>query len=227
MKLLLDQIWDETRSCWRFRWIALAAATAVAIVGWVIVFALPDRYEAAASVFVDTHTPLRPELQGLTVEQDVDADLNFVRQSLLAGPKLQRIAREAGALPSYPLEPQTQEGILAGLRARIEIDANSASGREEERKTAGTIYRIVFRDPNQARALNLVTALLRTFIDETHHRKREGAEKAEHQRGADEIGHAEDAHLGDAGLEEGEDGAAERQLRAIAGKAYGQRAAVA
>jgi polysaccharide chain length determinant protein (PEP-CTERM system associated) len=168
MNPLFDHIWDETRSCWRFRWIALAAATAVAIVGWMIVFALPDRYEAAASVFVDTHT-----------QQDVDADLNFVRQSLLAGPKLQRIAREAGALPSYPLEPRTQEGTLAGMRARIEIDAKSASGREEERKNAGTIYRIVFRDPNQTRALNLVTALLRTFVDETLRRKHDGAEKAE------------------------------------------------
>jgi protein tyrosine kinase modulator len=175
MNPLLDQIWDEVRSSWRFRWIALATATAVAIVGWVIVFALPNRYEAAASVFVDTRTPLRP----LTAEQNVDAELNFVRQSLLAGPKLQRIAREAGVLPPYSIDPQTQEGILAGLRGRIEIDVSSASGREEERNAAGTIYRIVFRDPNRDRALHLVTTLLDTFVKETLRGKREGSEKAQ------------------------------------------------
>ena len=38
------------------------------------------------------------------------------------------------------------------------------------------------------------------------------AEEAEHQRGAEEIRHAEDPHLGDARLEHGEQDAGDRQL---------------
>jgi hypothetical protein len=64
-----------------------------------IVFALPDRYAAFARVFVDTRTALKPVLQGLTVDQDVDAQINYVRQSLLAGPQLEKIAIASGVLP--------------------------------------------------------------------------------------------------------------------------------
>src|SRR5258706_359568 len=62
------QVQEELSSAWRFRWLALAVAAALALVGWLVVFALPDRYEAVASVFVDTRTSLKPVLQGLTVE---------------------------------------------------------------------------------------------------------------------------------------------------------------
>ena len=73
MNPIVNQVMDEVRSTWRFRWWALAIATLLALGGWVLVFSLPDRYEASASVFVDTRTSLKPVLQGLTVEQDVDS----------------------------------------------------------------------------------------------------------------------------------------------------------
>ena len=79
VRSLLDQLRDEVHGGWRFRWLALAAAVILAPLGWVVVFALPDRYEATASVFVDKRTALGPMLQGLIVEQDVEAQLNFVR----------------------------------------------------------------------------------------------------------------------------------------------------
>ena len=98
MSPILNQVWDEVTSAWRYRWLALALAVLIALLGWLAIFSLPDRYEAMASVFVDTRTSLKPVLQGLTMEQDVDAQLNFVRQSLLAGPALLRIARDGGVL---------------------------------------------------------------------------------------------------------------------------------
>jgi uncharacterized protein involved in exopolysaccharide biosynthesis len=79
----LDHVFDEVRGAWRFRWIALVTAFTLALIGWAVVFALPDRYETDARVFVDTRTALRPALQGLTIDQNVDAQINFVRQSLL------------------------------------------------------------------------------------------------------------------------------------------------
>jgi polysaccharide chain length determinant protein (PEP-CTERM system associated) len=176
---LVGQVWDEVRSCWRFRWLALATAAVVAAVAWLIVFSLPDQYEAVASVFVDTRTPLKPALQGLTVEQDVDSQLNYVRQSLLAGPQLQRVAREAGLLPPSGGDPRLQEGVVAALSKQIDISVHSASGREDERNTAGTIYRIDYQGRNRARALRLVGILLDTFVNETLGGKREGSQNAQ------------------------------------------------
>ena len=68
----------------------------LALVGWVVVFALPDRYAAEARVFVDTRTALKPALQGLTTDQNVDAQINFVHQSLLEGPQLEKSQRRSG-----------------------------------------------------------------------------------------------------------------------------------
>ncbi len=179
MNQVVEQVWDEVRSSWRFRWLGVAAAAVIAGAGWLIVFALIDRYEAVASVFVDTRTPLKPALQGLTVEQDVDSEINFVRQSLLAGPQLQNVAREVGILPSNAIDPRRQEALLADMTRRIRIEMLSASGREEERNTAGSIYRIVYQDRNRARALRVVGILLDAFVNQTLGGKREGSENAQ------------------------------------------------
>ena len=153
MNQLVNQVFDEVRASWRFRWYGLALATAIAVCGWLVVFALPDWYEANASVFVDTRTSLKPALQGLTVEEDVDSQVNFVRQSLLAGPQLQRIAHQAGVLPPYQIDPRLQEQLLGGMGSRIDIAVESADGRDEDLRTAGSIYRIVYLDRNRSRAV--------------------------------------------------------------------------
>jgi len=175
---LIIQVQEELSSAWRFRWLALAVAAALALVGWLVVFALPDRDEAVASVFVDTRTSLKPVLQGLTVEQDVDAQLNLVRQSLLAGPQLQKIGRESGVLPTG-LDPRRQEQALTDLSRRIAINVRSANGREEERNTAGSIYSIVYQDEDRARSLRVVGILLDKLVKETLGGKREGSENAQ------------------------------------------------
>src|SRR5208283_5406187 len=84
----LEKAFDEVRSAWRFRWFGVAAAFAVALIGWTVVFALPDGYQTVASVFVDTRTALKPALKNLTVHQNVDSQINYVRESLLARPQL-------------------------------------------------------------------------------------------------------------------------------------------
>jgi len=176
---LVNQVLDEVRSSWRFRWLALGVAALIAVAGWLVVFSLPDRYEATASVFVDTRTPLKPALQGLTVEQDVDSQLNFVRQSLLAGPQLQRVARDSGVLPPYTIDPRVKEQLLDGMSNRIDISVHSANGREEDMRTAGSVYRIVYQDRKRERALRVVGILLDTFVTQTLGGKREGSENAQ------------------------------------------------
>ncbi len=180
MNELFERIWDEAYSAWRFRWIALAVAAVVAVGGWVVVLALPDRYEAAASVFVDTRTALRPALQGLTVEQDVNVQLNFVRQSLLSGEPLERIARSAGLLPASEADPRRIAGILDGFVKRVALDTRSASptGTEADR-AAGSIYSFRYQDGDRERSLKVVQTLVATFVEETLGGKRAGADNAQ------------------------------------------------
>jgi polysaccharide chain length determinant protein (PEP-CTERM system associated) len=175
----LDHVFDEVRGAWRFRWLALLTAFIVALIGWAVVFALPDRYEADARVFVGTRTALRPALQGLTIDQNVDAQINFVRQSLLEGPQLERIAKEVGVLPSTVTDERARDKILDKLSDRIVLGVFSAGSQGDERSTAGTIYSFHYTDGDRARGLRVVESLLNTFVEETLGGKREGSQHAQ------------------------------------------------
>jgi hypothetical protein len=154
MKESVEHIFDEVRSAWRFRWIALAVSAVAALAGWVMVFALPDRFEAKAAIFVDTRTALKPVLQGLTMEQDVNTQLNYVRQSLFAGNQLERIARDSGVLPIEVRDPRKMADLLSDFSKRFVLDVKSASGRqgESDRDSAGSVYSFSYQDPDRAKA---------------------------------------------------------------------------
>jgi polysaccharide chain length determinant protein (PEP-CTERM system associated) len=174
-----DHVFDEVRGAWRFRWIALITAFIVALIGWAVVFALPDRYEADARVFVDTRTALKPALQGLTIDQNVDGQINYVRQSLLEGPQLAQIAKDAGVLSPTETDERTRAKILISLSDRIVLGVFSAGSQGDERSTAGTIYTFHYTDGERARSLRVVEALLNTFVEETLGGKREGSQHAQ------------------------------------------------
>jgi polysaccharide chain length determinant protein (PEP-CTERM system associated) len=179
MKQELDRVLEEVRSAWRFRWPALAAAAAVCVIGWLVIFTLPDRYEADARVFVDTRTALKPALQGLTTDQNVDAQINYVRQSLLEGPQLLQIAKETGVLPDTVTDERRRAKILELLSDRIALTVITAGSQGDERSTAGTIYSFHYTDVNRDRALHVVETLLTTFVEQTLGGKRQGSEHAQ------------------------------------------------
>jgi len=175
----LDHVLDEVRGAWRFRWIALLSAFVVAFIGWTVVFALPDRYEADARVFVDTRTALKPALQGLTTDQNVDAQINYVRQSLLEGPQLELIAKETGVLPDTVTDERARAKTLDRFSDRISLTVLNAGTQGDERSTAGTIYSFHYMDATRARSLRVVESLLNTFVEQTLGGKREGSQQAQ------------------------------------------------
>jgi polysaccharide chain length determinant protein (PEP-CTERM system associated) len=179
MKQELERAVDEVRGAWRFRWIGLTVAFVIAFIGWGMVFALKDRYEAEARVFVDTRTALKPALQGLTTDQNVDAQINYVRQSLLEGPQLERIAKETGVLDSSVTDERARRSTLDRLSDRIALTVFSAGNQGDERSTAGSMYNFHYTDASRDRALRVVKTLVNTFVDETLGGKREGSEQAQ------------------------------------------------
>ena len=175
---------DDLRGAWRFRWAALGAAAVLAIIGWVAVLALPDQFAAEARIFVDTGTALQPALQGLTLGQDVNAQLNFVRQSLLAGEQLERIARDSGVLKPDVTSARKKARILTDLSEHIEITVRSAGDRgpndqQPDKDNAGSIYGIYYKDSQRTRALLLVRTLLDALVKQTLGGKREGSQGAQ------------------------------------------------
>jgi polysaccharide chain length determinant protein (PEP-CTERM system associated) len=174
-----DKLVDEIRSTWSHRWLALAIATLLALAGWVFIFTLPDRYEAQASVLVDARTALKPALENLALQQDVGVQLNYVRESLLTSPRLLELARHVGILSASDSDSVRAERALGVLRKHITLKMQSADDRPEMGSSGGTTYSILYQDTNRPRALEVVTTLLQTLVDETLGGKKLGSESAQ------------------------------------------------
>jgi polysaccharide chain length determinant protein (PEP-CTERM system associated) len=175
MSPLFTQIYDEIHGAWRFRWYALAAAWAVCVAGWLVVFTMQDMYEASARVFVDTRTALRPLLQGLAVDSDVDSQLKLVREGMLGRPQLERVARETD-LDLQAETPQARAEMIDTLRSRIVITGGPNASNPQ---VSGGLFVISYQDPSRDKSVEVVDKLLNTFVEDTLGGKRQGSETAQ------------------------------------------------
>jgi polysaccharide chain length determinant protein (PEP-CTERM system associated) len=175
MQELLEQIIEQVKGSWRFRRVAAIAAWVFAIIGWAVVFSMPDVYQASSRVFVDTKTALKPALQGLTLDDDVNAQLNLVRQSLLSAPQLEPVAQEVGLLDPRTATPQERARILKDLSGGIELTVTRA-GQDGDRESAGSIYALQYHDTSRERSLKVVEILQNRLIENTLGGKRTGSQ---------------------------------------------------
>jgi len=174
MQQTLELIHDHLHGIWRFRWVAMIAAWIACLAGWMVVMAMPDMYEAQARVFVDTRTALTPVLKDISISQDVNAQLNYVQQSLLGRPQLEKVAREAG-LDGQAVTPEARASLINALRDQVTLTA-TGPGRGEP---GGTVYTMQYQDTDRARSLKVVQTLLDTFVEDTLGGKATGSATAQ------------------------------------------------
>lgn len=170
----VEQVIDEIRGAWRYRWVAMGIAWAVCVLGWLVVLSLPDQYRATARVYVDTQTALAPLLRGLAVDQNVDTQLNYVRQSLLSRPALDKVARETD-LDLQVTTPQGREALIQSLGQRINVEMD----RSRDRPSTDAVYTISYTDRVRSKSVEVVSTLLNTFVEDTVGGKRAGQEEAQ------------------------------------------------
>jgi polysaccharide chain length determinant protein (PEP-CTERM system associated) len=161
---VLEKVLSELRGAWRFRRYALGVAWGVCAIGWLSVYLIPDRFEARARVNVDTRTPLREQLQGIAVEQNVEMQLNLVRQQLLGRASLDKVASKTG-LDARVITPQQRDQLITDLGTRIEIALEPATVRDP--RIPNTLFRITYSDTNRDTAMRVVDVLLNSFVEDT------------------------------------------------------------
>jgi polysaccharide chain length determinant protein (PEP-CTERM system associated) len=152
MQDLFERLLGELRNAWRFRWQALAAVWGVALAGWLVVYALPNQYQASARVHVDTASFLGPLLRGLAVQPNLNQEVQLLTKTLLSTPNLEEIARKSN-LDLGGLTPDEKASLLNGLRNSIEI------------KNAGTdLYVISYVNPKPVMAKEVVQQVLNVMM---------------------------------------------------------------
>jgi polysaccharide chain length determinant protein (PEP-CTERM system associated) len=88
---LYEQIRIAIHQVWRRRWLALAVAWGLCLVGWLAVALIPNTYESKARVFVQMQSIL-PNQVGITA-QEREGDLNRVKQTLTSSDNLAKVVR--------------------------------------------------------------------------------------------------------------------------------------
>ena len=128
MQDVIDALLVHARGVWRQRWYMLLIVWMVSIAGWLVVYKLPDQYRAAARVYVDTQSILRPLLSGLTVDNSNQGaqQVALMTRTLLSRPNLEKVARMTD-LDLKGQTPEQMETVLTGLSKEITLEG---TGRE-------------------------------------------------------------------------------------------------
>jgi polysaccharide chain length determinant protein (PEP-CTERM system associated) len=178
MRNTLEFLLEQIRGAWRFRRVAMLAAWGICVIGWLVVLALPDTYSAWARVYVDTRTRLGQITQGIAVESNMAAEAEAVREALLGGPQLEKVARLA--IPGFATAaPEAQSDIIQGLRTDLDVEGSNENEKQGQKNQPADLYTITYKNGNRQIARRVVDQLLRLFLANSLGGTQEGGEQAQ------------------------------------------------
>ena len=152
---------------WRYRWSALVVTVLLGVAGAAAVMLMPSRYEASARVYVDTQSILKPLMQGLAVQPNIDTQVVMMAKTLISRPNLEKVLSMAD-LDHRADTPAERERLIRDLNKDIQFRA--AGGQN--------LYSITYRDTTAAGATKVVQALLSIFIEQNLGDKRRDSDQA-------------------------------------------------
>jgi polysaccharide chain length determinant protein (PEP-CTERM system associated) len=168
MDELLRQIKTVLRSMWLRRWYGVAAAWLVGIVGAIVVFNIPNRYEATARIYVDTQTVLKPLMSGLAIAPNVDQQVQMLTRTLVSRPNIEKLMR-ASDMDLLATSQTEKDRLIDRLIADIKLGTVSRGD---------NLYVISYRDTNPERARRLVQNFVSMFVESGLGDKRRDTETA-------------------------------------------------
>ncbi len=148
---LIRQALVIARGSWQRRWIGLAVAWAVGIVGAVVLWRVPDQFEAAARIHVDTQSVLKPLMAGLAVQPNFEQQMAMLSRTLLRRPNVEKLIRMADLDGNV----KPKEALVDDVTRRLQIQG---AGRDN-------LYTLSFRDTDPARAKRVVESLASIFVE--------------------------------------------------------------
>ena len=159
----MDQIFDELRtalySIWHRRWLALAVAWGVCLLGWLAVAMIPNSYESKARIYVDSEDVLSEQLG---IAGDGQKEIQKVRQTLTSTKNLERVIK--GTQLGEGITDQSQmNAAVADLEKKVAVRS------EEDNlfEITATVSKGDLSDADNALlARNVVQKLLDIFREE-------------------------------------------------------------
>src|SRR5438552_1868646 len=154
MEELFARLSAIAKGMWRFRWLSVAVAWLVGIIATIIVFQIPNQFEATARIYVDTQSILKPLMSGLAVQPNVEQQVVMLSRTLISRPNVEKLVRMADLDLKSESKAQ-QEALVQRLMTALEI------------KTVGrdNLYTLAFRDAESAKAQRVIQSLVSIFVE--------------------------------------------------------------
>jgi polysaccharide chain length determinant protein (PEP-CTERM system associated) len=153
MSSLVPQVIAVLRGLWQGRWMGLAVAWLTGLAGAAFIFQTPDKYEATARVYVDTQSLLKPLLQGLTVQPNVEQQVAILGRTLISRPNLDKLVRMTD-LDLNIKTAEERERLIDELARTLYI-----------RSVGSNLYTIGYAHPEPRQATRVVQSLLSIFVE--------------------------------------------------------------
>lgn len=159
----MSEIFDELRaalwSVWHRRWIAIAVAWGVCLLGWLVVSMIPNAYESKARVYVDVEDVLSKQLG---IAGDGKEEIMRVRQTLSSAKNLEKVITTTRLG-----EGITERGALDAAVAALEKKVKVTSEQDNLFQITAEIGRSEFSDAeNAVLARDVVQKLLDILREE-------------------------------------------------------------
>ncbi|MFD1103373.1 XrtA system polysaccharide chain length determinant [Sphingobium olei] len=122
MAALYDELRVLLHGLWSRRWIALAVAWGVCMLGWLGVAFIPNSYQSKARVYVNTQSLLEDKV-GITQVQS-QQDLDRLRQTLTSADNLEKVVRSTDLSQSVS-GPADVAAKITKLRENITVMAQA------------------------------------------------------------------------------------------------------
>lgn len=150
----VKQLLAILRGMWKFRWPSVVVAWVIAAIGVVVVWRIPDQFEASARVYVDTDSILKPLMSGLTVQPNVEQQIGMLSRTLISRPNIEKLIRMAD-LDLRATSKADQDALVQRLMKNIEI------------RTAGgvNLYSMAYKDQEPEKAKRVIQSLVSIFVE--------------------------------------------------------------
>ena len=154
MDELLSQLLVYIKGIWKYRWISITVAWVVAILGWTVVYRMPDNYEASARIYVDTQNILRPLMAGMTVSPNPEQQVSIMSRTLISRPNVERLTRMVDLDVRFS-DDAAYDKLVTSLMKDIKL---GAAGREN-------LFTISYSHKDPRLAKDIVQSLLTIFVE--------------------------------------------------------------
>jgi polysaccharide chain length determinant protein (PEP-CTERM system associated) len=193
----MTNIYEEVRialyGIWHRRWLALAIAWGVCLLGWLVVAMVPNSYESKARIFVQIDDVLSDQIG---IGGDRKRDIERVRQTLTSAVNLEKVVRATRLGDKVTSDKEMEAAVLSlGKTIKVvsqqdnlfEITATSGRGgfsdAENAKLAQDTVQKMIdiFREENLAGGRGEMSDTL-AFMDQQLADRQKDLEAAEQKR---------------------------------------------